>query len=201
MTDKPDSDQPVTDQPPEAPAPDLKLEGDKPDSAQKSQDAPDFQVAFDKLSEQVRALQGDKDRGVERNKKAIAELADRVGDLNLTPEQKVAWDKIVLDDRLNRLEGSPPADKVPASTDSPADVAPAEVTVESVQQMIDEATKPAPTGASAVSPSGGTTPSRDVNAEEAAAELLELQKKPRSERTPQEVERAAELMQKIEEAD
>ncbi len=181
MTDKPDSDQPATDQPPVAQAPDLKPEGDKPNSAQKSQDAPDLQTAFDTLSEQVRTSQGERDRNMDKLTKDIAALADR----------------------MEAKGGTSSPEDVPASTEPATNVDSAEVTPVTLQQIKDivaEALNP-PTGASAVTPSGRTTPPASISAEEASTELLTLQSKPVSQRTEAEQKRADELMQIMEEAD
>ncbi len=197
MTEKPDSDQPATDRPPVDQAPDLKPEGDKPDSAQTSQDESNLQEVVDGLVKQVRALQSDKDRGVERNKTAIENLVDRIEGLKLTPEQREQWDKIVLNERLDRLE-KPSSPEVPASTPPATNVTEAEVplTLQQVKDVVAEAMKPPATGASAVTPSGGITPLTELNAEGAAEELDNL--KPMSQRTEQELKRTDELLQIIE---
>jgi hypothetical protein len=182
-------------QPPVTPAPVSESE-----SAQLSQQDSQDVVSrgeFDQALAELRGVQGKQDKLEHQFDTQFERTARELG-MEMTDAQK-------LELRLRNLESKSPVPEPVVSGDEQANVDKAEVTPE-VQAQIDkavsEALKLAPSGASAVSPSGGNTPSRDVNAEEAAKELAELRaSKPTSQRSSQEIERADELMQIMEEAD
>ncbi len=150
------------------------------------------------LESQLRGLHSKVDKAESSLDKRLQALG-----VELSPDQKRQNDILNLKDEIAELKGAPPPVQPVSNGEEPANADPA--LAPSVQQAITdavaEALKPTPTGSSAVTPSSGTIPPSEVSAEEAGQELVELRKKPRTQRTDAEKERAAELLKIMEEAD
>lgn len=182
-------------QPPGEPAPVSKTEEEQL-SQPDSQDVVSREE-FNRAVNELRGLQGEQDKLKHQFSTQFERTARDIG-VELTDEQK-------LELRLRNLEATSPVQPPASSGEEQASEDSAEVAPE-VQELIDqasakavsEALKIAPTGASAVAPGGGTTPSQ-ISIEEAAEELLELQTKPRSTWTVKESTRAAEIMKRYDE--
>lgn len=148
---------------------------------------------FDQAVSELRGIQGEQDKLKHQFSTQFEKTAQELG-VDLTQDQKTEL-------RFRKLEEgkTPPAEQPLSDGEAQVNVDPAtESSMEARLAAVEESLKPAPTGASVVSPSGETMPSPSKNAEEAATELDELRAEtPTSQRTPQQEERAEELMQII----
>ncbi len=178
-------------QPPVTPAP-----VSEPEDAQLSQQDSQDVVSrgdFDRLAAELRGVQGKQDKLEHQFDTQFERTARELG-MEMTDSQK-------LELRLRNLEAKSPVPDPVVSGEEQANED--QATSPEVQQMIDkavsEALKIAPTGASIVAPSGGS-PSAQLNAAEADQELSALRaSKPMSARTPEENERAEELIKIMDE--
>jgi hypothetical protein len=191
MNDKKVEEQspPIEEQPPVTPAPDSEQE-DEQLSQPGSQDVVSREE-FDRAVNELRGVQGKQDKLEHQFSTQFERTARELG-VELTDEQK-------LELRLRKLEAAPSVQEPVVNGEEQVNE---DSAAPEVQQMIDkavsEALKITPTGASAVAPSGGTTPSAQISAAEAAIELDNLRAtKPVSQQTEQEITRTEELLQII----
>lgn len=152
MTDNVESGQPEG-QAQETPAPTPEETGVQQTS--QTQDGVVSRAEFEALQKQLRGLQSVGDK----NASTLGEIVEHVGQLNLTPVQQEQLEKLQSQDRINKLEamvqklaGVEPEPQEPVSQE-PQSVE------EVIRQEVAKALQGQPSGASAVTPSGGGAPS------------------------------------------